>query len=62
MVIFRAYIRRGLHRPGYEGLVTETLKETIEAELDIKDEFTETARKIYETIKSEELERQRITM
>lgn len=62
MVIFRAYIRRGLHRPGYEGLVTETLKETIEAELDIKDEFTETAKKIYETIKSEELEKQRITM
>lgn len=65
MVIFRAYVRRGLHRLEYESIVTDTIAKTIEEELKLtgaEEEYEKIMREIYSEYSGEEYGRERITV
>ncbi len=63
MIIFRTYIRRGLHRLEYESIVTETVSNTVKEQLGIsEEEYRRALREIYGSINTEEFEREKITV
>ncbi len=64
-IIFRAYIRRGLHKLEYESLVTETVSHTVEEELKLsgyEEEYDKMLEEFYKKLRSEEYGRERITV
>jgi hypothetical protein len=63
MIIFRTYIRRGLHRLEYESIVTETVSNTVKDQLGIsEEEYRRALREIYGSINTEEFEKEKITV
>ena len=63
MIIFRAYIRRGLHRLEYESIVTEAIRTTITTELGISDkEYKDILSEFYKSLKPQEYEKEKITV
>ncbi|MMZ67936.1 hypothetical protein D1872_305750 [compost metagenome] len=63
MIIFRAYIRRGLHRLEYESIVTEKIRQTVNSELGINiDEYKKIIKEIYSELSPEKYEEEKITV
>jgi HD superfamily phosphohydrolase len=62
-VIYRSYIRRGLHRLEYEVIATETIESTVKEELGISDEeYRKVLSSVYSELSTGEAEKQRITV
>ncbi len=62
-VIFRAYIRRGLHRLEYEVKVTETIANTVRDKLGInEEEYRRVLREAYKVLPTHEAEKRKITV
>ncbi len=62
-VIFRPYIRRGLHRLEYEKIATAVISDTIRDELEIsEDEYRKVLKEVYEELPIHEAGRQKITV
>lgn len=63
MIIFRAYIRRGLHRLEYESVVTEAIRSAVNTELGISDEeYRKIIKDIYSSLSHEKYEKEKITI
>ncbi len=61
-VIFRAYIRRGLHKLEYEKTVSEIIRTTVNEKLGLDEEtYRKTITSVLGEIKKEELEKKKIT-
>jgi len=62
-VIFRAYVRRGLHRLEYEKTVSEIIRSTVNEKLGLDEEaYRKTITSVLDEVKIEELEKKKITV